>query len=120
VRAPTAIVREWHDAVNAGDAERALALVAEDVEVAGPRGGGRGRALLADWVRGAGITLEPLRVIADGGSVVVEQSARWGPGEPQRVATVFAVRDGLITRVARHPDLAGALAATGMADAGAA
>jgi hypothetical protein len=52
------------------------------------------------------------------GTVVVEQDASWPipgsssePGEPQVVASVFVVTNGRVSRVARHADLASALAA---------
>jgi hypothetical protein len=35
-------------------------------------------------------------------------------GEPVRLATAFAVENGRISRVLRHPDAAGALAALGL------
>ena len=39
-------VQAWHDAVNAGDVERAVALCADDVAVRGPKGTGHGHELI--------------------------------------------------------------------------
>ena len=62
--------------------------------------------------------LEPRRIPcrAEAKVVVVEQSARWPSAnghlaDPQIVASVFRVADGLVASVIRHPDLPSALAA---------
>ena len=117
---PEAIVREWHDAVNASDADRVARLVAEEVEVGGPRGTGHGRALVLDWVGHAGIHLEPTSFHASGDTVIVGQLASWRddtgqPTEPEPVATVFIVRDRQIVSIIRYPDLDAALAASRIA-----
>jgi hypothetical protein len=110
------VVAEWHAAVNAGDAERAGELCTADVEVGGPRGSSRGREVVVDWVGHAGIRMEPVRWFCGAGGAVVEQDARWvdaatgALGDPVRLATAFAMADGRISRVLRHPDTAGALA----------
>ena len=113
---PLELVRAWHAAVNAGDADQALALSTPDVEVGGPRSSGRGRQLLLDWLGRAAIRLEPLRFVCEAQTLVVEQSAQWatedgGFTEPQTVASVFQVRDGLVSRVLRYPDVSAALTA---------
>ena len=105
------IVEAWHAAVNAGDADRATALVESKVEVAGPRGSGHDRELVREWV-GQGISLELRRAFACGQTVVVEQGARWrteSGAEEQLVASVFEVHDSYIARIARHPTLESAL-----------
>jgi ketosteroid isomerase-like protein len=113
-------VVDWHEAVNAGDVDRLVALSSEDIEVGGPRGSGSGVHLLRDWVARAGIRLEPRRVFSRAGTVVVEQGARWRSPEDgqmteaQDVASVFLVRDGRVASVIRHPDLASALTAAGL------
>jgi ketosteroid isomerase-like protein len=116
-----ATVRAWHDAVNAGDVERVVELCSEDVEVGGPRGLARGRPVVREWFARAGIRLEPGRVFQRGEAVVAEQRAEWrmagadpGDDDVHAIASAFVVRDGLIARVARHDDLAVALAAAGM------
>ena len=114
------IVRDWHEALNAGDADRLVALSHPDVEVGGPRGTGRGAQLLREWVARAGIRIEPRRIFHRAGTVVVEGEAQWRDaetGQPtggQTVGSVFAVRDGQISQVLRYSDLASALFATGM------
>ena len=113
---PLEVVRAWHAAVNAGDADQAMALSTPDIEVGGPRGSGRGRQLLMDWLGQAAIRLDPLRFVCEDQTVVVEQSAQWatedgGFTEPRMVASVFQVQDGLVSRVLRYPDLSSALTA---------
>ena len=115
-----AVVIAWHEALNAGDLDRLAALAHEDVEVGGPRGAGRGVALLREWAERAGIRLEPGRVFHRYDEVVVEQRATWRSphtgrsGEPQLVASAFLVRDGRVQRLTRYQDLAAALQAIGL------
>ncbi|HEX2036886.1 MAG TPA: nuclear transport factor 2 family protein [Chloroflexota bacterium] len=114
------VVAAWHEAVNAADVERLLALSSEEVEVGGPRGSGRGAAVLREWVARARIHLEPRRVFWRGETVVVQEAARWPGAETgeltpaQEVASVFDVRDGRVVRVVRHADLGAALKAAGL------
>lgn len=114
------IVAAWHEALNAGDIDRVVALSSEDVEVGGPRGSGQGAQLLREWVSRAGIHLDVRRVFQRAGLVVVEESAQWRSTEAgqatgsQIVATVFRVDDGRVRRVARYPDVASALQAAGL------
>ena len=118
-----AVIEAWHAAVNAGDGAGAGALCTEDVQVGGPRGGGRGRDLLTGWVGHAGVRLETRRWFCGSGGAVVEQDARWidgstgEPTAPLRVATVFTVDDGRISGVLRHTELSDALAALGLTTA---
>ena len=72
----------WHDALNAGDVERLLALSHPDVEVGGPRGSAWGVQILREWVDRADIRLEPGRTFGEAGTVVVEQGAEWQSGTP--------------------------------------
>ena len=115
-----AMVAAWHDALNAGAVERLLALSAGDIEVGGPRGTGRGTDLLREWIGRAQIRIEPRRVFARDGTVVVEQAASWrapDSGEqtpPQPAASVFRVRDGRVSSVIRHGNLPAALAAASL------
>jgi hypothetical protein len=118
----TAVLDEWHAALNAGDVDRLASLSTADIEVGGPRGSGRGADLLRDWVARAGITLEPRRVYGRDGTLVVEQSAQWRSVDgqltpPQTVASVFRVRDGLVAAVLRYDDVAAALQAAGLDEA---
>ena len=55
------LVGAFEQAVNAGDAEAAAALVTEDVEVAGPRGSASGVEVFRRWVAGSGIALHTQR-----------------------------------------------------------
>jgi hypothetical protein len=117
-----AAIDDWHAALNAGDVDRLVGLSTVDVEVGGPRGSGRGADVLRDWVARAGITLEPRRVYGRDETLVVEQSAQWRAADgtltqPQTVASVFRVRDGLVAAVLRYDDVAAALQAAGLDDA---
>lgn len=113
-------VEAWHEALNAGDADRLVSLSRPDVEVGGPRGTGRGAQLLREWVGRANIRLEPARVFHAGDTVVVEGIARWRSAETgefaggRTVGSVFVVRDGLVASVVRHDDLQRALDAAGL------
>ena len=104
----------WHSALNSGDVERLIELSHPDVEVGGPRGKAHGTQILREWVDRANIHLEPERIFHDGDAVVAEQVAEWISTEPssrQTVASVFLVRDGLVTSVVRYPGLDDALRA---------
>jgi hypothetical protein len=113
-------VRAWHEAVNRGDADAAVALSHDDIEVGGPRGSARGSALLRDWLARAGIQLEPRRWFASPSELVVEQVATWQSPDgtvtdPQTIASSFIVENGLVRRTVRYGSLDEALAATGLA-----
>jgi ketosteroid isomerase-like protein len=118
-----AVVRAWHDALNAGDADRLVALSSEDVEVGGPRGAGTGGPLLREWVERAGIRMHIRRLFHRAGAVVAEERAEWlsaGSGAAtggQDVATVFRIRDGRVAAAIRHDDLASALRAADVDEA---
>jgi hypothetical protein len=119
-RNPVETVQQWQAAVNTQDTDTALRLSHNDIEIAGPRGSGRGRALLADWLGRAGATFRGLRWFCQGGQVVVEQEATWhdlrthAPHSRTVVASHFLVADGVVVRVARHDTLESALAAAGL------
>ncbi len=118
-----ATVRAWHDALNGGDHDALTALMHDDIEFAGPRGSGRGIALVLEWAKRSGIQLEPRRWSQQEDVVAVAQQARWrdpetgAPGEPHAIASVFTLRDGRIARVARYDTLTAALSETGIDDA---
>jgi len=114
------VVLAWHDALNAGDAERVASLSHSEVEIGGPRGSASGRQVLKDWVARANVSLDPLRVFQRGRTVVAEEAATWRDGragETAReatVATVFALDGGLVSGVFRHDGLEDALREAGL------
>jgi len=115
------IVRDWHEAVNSDDTERLSGLVTDDVEIGGPRGLVHGREALIDWVERTGIRMEPTDWYQRGEVVVVCQQATWRTedgmlGVPQKVGSVFVVRDNRIASIVRHAGLNDAFAATGLSE----
>jgi ketosteroid isomerase-like protein len=117
------IICAWHDALNAGDVKRLVALSSDDVEVGGPRGLSHGAQVLQEWFGRAGIRLEPRKLFRRGATVVVEQGAEWragGTGDVsgrQTAASVFVVRDDRVASVIRYSDLSDAFAASGVTEA---
>jgi ketosteroid isomerase-like protein len=119
-----AVIRAWHDALNARDTDALVALADDDVELGGPRGSVRGASQLREWVTrqqtGARLTISPVRWFGRGDTFVVAQRAEWrdaGTGDlvdGQDVASMFVVRDGRVAHFARHPNLDGALGAAGI------
>ncbi len=120
------IVEAWQLAVNGAEVADAVALMAERVEVSGPRGEGLMPAHeLGTWMVRSGFTATPLRWFCGGnGTVVVEQDARWVDRETGQergravVASRFDVDDGVVSRIVRHDE--GLQAALGAADLGSA
>lgn len=114
------VVGEWHEALNAGGADRLVALSSPDVEVGGPRGTGHGAQLLREWIARAGMRIEPRRTFHRAGTVVVECEARWHDADTgqttggQTVGSVFVVQGGLVSRVVRYPNFESALLAAGL------
>lgn len=117
-----AVVESWQLAVNEHDLEQLVALTAHDVEIVGPRGGGRGHEVLRQWLSRAGFTAVPLRWFCGAdGVVVVEQVGRWfqpqSMGASERIiASKFVVRAGRVTRFERFDDLEDALASAALSD----
>ena len=113
-------VLAWHEALNAGDAERVASLAHPEVEIGGPRGSAHGRQVLKDWVGRANVRLEPLRPFKRGGTVVVEEAATWRDAQTGEtvgeatVATVFELDGGLVTGIFRHDGLEDALRSAGL------
>jgi hypothetical protein len=113
-------VLRWHEALNAGDAERLAALSHPEVEVGGPRGSAHGRQVLKDWVRRANVRLEPLRLFERGSTVAVEEAATWRDAQTGEtageatVATVFVLDGGMVARIVRHDGLEDALRDAGL------
>ncbi len=116
------VVLTWHEALNAGDAERLASLSHPEIEVGGPRGAARGQRVLKDWVGRANVRLDPLRSFHSGRTVVVQEAATWRKPETDEttgeatVATVFVLDEGLVSRVFRHDNLEDALRSAGLDD----
>jgi limonene-1,2-epoxide hydrolase len=113
-------VRAWLAAVNTGDVEAALALTAPDVAIVGPRGVGRGHAVLRAWMGHAGATFATRAAYARGDAVVIAQHGVWRDlataavvGEAD-VATRFVVRDAQVAELERYADLTAALVAAAL------
>jgi hypothetical protein len=119
---PLAVVESWQSAVNAKDLEMLAALSAQDVEIVGPRGSGRGHELLRQWVDRAGFSAEVLRWFCGaGGTVVIEQRGRWFlpdavAASERIIASAFTVRSGRVVRFQRFDELGAALAAAALTD----
>lgn len=113
-------VEQWHEALNAGDTDRLVALSHPDIEMSGPRGVVRGAEVLREWVARANIRLDPRRFFHREETVVVEEAAEWRSPETgevigeSTVGSVFTVCDSRIASVARHDDLTSALDAAGL------
>ena len=113
-------VLAWHEALNAGDAERVASLSHREVEIGGPRGSARGRQVLKDWVGRANVRLEPLRSSQRGETVVVEEAASWRDAQTGEttgaatVATVFQLDGGLVAGIFRYDGLEDALRRAGL------
>ncbi len=110
----------WQRASNEADRERLLALSAEALAITGPRGTTRGREEVLAWLDRAGLQLRAVRLFARAGRVVVAQVGRWRDpatgvlGDERPLATLFEVAAGRVVALARHGDLADALAAGGL------
>lgn len=120
---PREVVNAWLAAANAQDTERLVALSDPEIEVAGPRGSGRGSQLLRDWMGRAGLALEPLRTFARGDTVVQEQRGVWrglASGEvtgERTLASLFRVDGPRVVAFARYDSMDEALAAGGLSAA---
>lgn len=112
-------VHAWLAAVNAGDADAALALTSPDVTLIGPRGTARGHQVLRAWLAHAGATFATRATFARSDAVVVAQHGVWRDetgaveGEAE-VATRFRVADGNVAELERYDVLANALRAAGL------
>lgn len=114
MRTAVETVIAWHQAVNAGDIEGAVACCHPEVEVAGPRGTGHGHDLMRGWLARSGIRLEPQGELVESepGVVLVEELARWtadnvpfeAPTEPTSTWCVFRVEYGCLVSVQRYEE----------------
>lgn len=112
---PAGILSQWHDAVNAGEIDQAVALCSDDVAVQGPRGIGHGHDVLRAWLARSGIRLDPQEELREvDRRFVVAERARWtttdapdaAPTEPTDTWCVFTIGEGLVTSIARFATLA--------------
>jgi ketosteroid isomerase-like protein len=117
------IVQRWLAAVNAGDADAALALTSPEIRLIGPRGAATGHAVLRRWIAQAGATFEVRRTFARGTAVVVAQHGVWRDpatgavrGEAD-VATRFRVADHQVVELQRFDQMDAALAGAGLSPA---
>ncbi|HTE21138.1 MAG TPA: nuclear transport factor 2 family protein [Armatimonadota bacterium] len=117
---PLAVVQAWQAAVNCRDTDSLVELSSAGIEIAGPRGAGRGHALLREWVDRAGLTLETLQAFVRGNVVVVAQRGTWRSVETgeelgaQDLASCFRVEGGRVVRFARYDTLEAALQDAGL------
>ena len=122
-----AVARAWEQAWNARDADALVALVHEDLEIVTiHRGTRHGRDALRAWVArqtyGVAMHVAMVRVFERGDVAVAETRTEWryvDGGELAEIssgALAFLVRDERIARVTVHPDLATALAASGLTE----
>jgi hypothetical protein len=116
------VVERWLSAVNRGDSADVLSLTSDDIEIVGPRGVGRGKELLSQWLARAGFRSVALRwFFGGGGHVVVEQAAEWtqpdGTLSRARVASAFDVRAQVVSRFQRFESVEGALGPSGLCSA---
>ena len=117
---PLAVVQAWQDAANRRDINRLVDLSDPAIEIVGPRGSGRGRQVLGDWLGRANVTLTTLRAFVRGDTVVVAQYGVWRSGDTgdvageAHIASCFRVAGRRVARIARYEDLDAALAGAGL------
>lgn len=115
-----AVALAWQEAVNDRQVERLVELSDPDIELVGPRGAGRGRQLLRDWLGRAQARFVARRSFARDNIVVIAQRGVWrdpatgAPAGDADLASAFRVAGGRVARFARYDDLDAALAATGL------
>jgi hypothetical protein len=115
-----AVVMNWHQALNAGEIERLIALSHPQIELIGPRGSAFGYAALEQWFMAAGLTLEVVRLYGRQDVVVAVEQGLWRSAETgevvgqKEVATVFRVQGSQIVSLARYDTLEAALGQAGL------
>lgn len=115
--------RAWLNAVNHREVDLALQRSDPEIEIVGPRGSGRGHALLREWMGNARVHLETRRTFCRGDAVVVSQRGTWRSPETgevtgeAEVASRFRVAGGRVALYARHDSLDAALAEAGLGPA---
>ena len=115
-----AVVLAWQEAANDRQVERLVDLSDPEIEIVGPRGAGRGRQLLRDWLDRALVRFETQRSFVRDDLVVIAQHGVWrdpatgAPAGEADLASAFRVEGRRVARFARYDDLDAALAATGL------
>ncbi|MEZ0373965.1 MAG: nuclear transport factor 2 family protein, partial [Candidatus Sericytochromatia bacterium] len=93
-------VEAWLEAVNAGDFEGLRQLSDPQIAIGGPRGTGKGHALLQDWLQRAGLQLETRKIHVHGEILVADQQGIWTSPEGNRteadLASLFEIADGRV------------------------
>jgi hypothetical protein len=118
-RSSATIAHAWVAAANAQDGDRLAALSSPDIEIVGPRGSARGIAVLHDWLRRSGLTLETTRTFAGDSHVVMAHRGTWQTAgttdiSSADVSSSFDIQGGCVARYQRFDDLPTALAAAGL------
>lgn len=109
-----ATVLAWHDALVEGEIATLESLSAEGIELGAAEGGAQGRDALREWTASTRIISQVGKIYVHEGVVVVELIPD-NPAEPPEAAAFQVVHDH-VTAIFRHPSLAAALAATGLAE----
>jgi ketosteroid isomerase-like protein len=119
------LVREMYEAYLAGDAKRSLAFFHPDVEVdfsvrvdiGVTRGRDAVAQVVSSWIATWDEYTEELREIRDLGDQVCVVAMQRGRGKGSGVelstefASLYEIRDGMVTRITMYSDLASALEA---------
>jgi hypothetical protein len=118
------VAQAWGRAMASFDEPALIALADEEIEIVTPGGTRRGHDALRGWLQkqtyGVAPHFEPRRYFARDDTVAVDLHVEYryvDGGEvagSQDAAVVFAIRDGLVSRIDGHLDLASALSAAGL------
>ncbi|MEZ0368545.1 MAG: nuclear transport factor 2 family protein [Candidatus Sericytochromatia bacterium] len=111
-------VEAWLEAMNAGDFEGLRRLSDPQIEIVGPRGAGKGHALLQVWLQRAGLRLETRKIHVHSEILVADQHGVWTSPDGNRteadLASLFEIADGRVHRFQRFENLEQALAQAGI------
>lgn len=115
-------VENWHRALNTKDKEDLAGLVKEDVKMVGPKGDVKGVNIMLEWVDRADITLTPQRYFLSDDTIIVEEIAVWHESntgkiiDTAKVASVFVLKNEVITSIQRFDNLTTAFELTGLTE----
>jgi ketosteroid isomerase-like protein len=118
-------VRSFYEAFNTGDLDALAALLHEDAELITARGPRYGRLAAREWATPSPDGELVQRVVLDGvrehgatAVALIRRQWRWreggGVADEEELASVFELRDGLISRLVSGIDRAAALAGAGI------